>query len=796
MALLPMPRTAQAGITALTRALTRALPRAVPHALALAALLGAAPSAQAAPAGSQLTCHAASDGSAAASGLDWSSATTLQAALGSGACSSIRLKQGIYRPTAGTDRSASFAINAPVHLLGGYTGNSTAPEERATDPRLTVLSGDIDGNDSNRTGGITPAATDIQGGNSFNVVVIGGRGNSSSGGPYTRDNTRLDTLTITAGQSGGTSYHGAGLYCNGAGAGSACSPTLLNVVFSGNKAESNAGQGGALFNLSDNAGTASPLIRQASFSGNSAAMGGAIYSEGWGNGANAMEIRQSLFTGNSASADAGALYHLVHNTANALRIEDVTFTGNRAGRHGGALYYRTVGTSFTGSSLVRFTTFAGNQAGTSQANGRGHTLYNDAAWPTGYANPVALVSSILWNATGTTGPEIYNKDGNNPLVSLDYSILRTVSTAGLPLGAIDIDDRGTNLFDQDPLLASLHNNGGATPSLLPAAGSPAVDAVPSYYCNGLIDQRGQVRPQGAGCDMGAVELQGAAALIVQVSTPGGSVTAGDLPVPLDGGIVQCTQPSGGGTPAQCSANYPSGAQTLVTLTATPAPAYRFAGWGNDCSGNAASCTVTMDRARNVLAMFVPDTTYTGSGPGGAVTLALDSPSGGCVLDGAPAFTAATGSLPAGHRYPWGQASFQAMYCMPGEKLGVTLTLPEAIPAHARLFKYLDQQWVPWPIDSLQGRTLRFSVTDNNGSSTAAATGDSNPAPGAISDPVLLAVPLAGPAGPTATPVPGLGLPALALLGLLTAAGAALSRRMGTSRKIGAGTSPRTPRSST
>lgn len=166
MALLLMPRTAQAGITALTRAMSRAVPRA----LALAALLGATPGAQAAPAGSQLTCHAASDGSAAASGLDWSSATTLQAALGSGACSSIRLKQGIYRPTAGTDRSASFAINAPVHLLGGYTGNSTAPEERATDPRLTVLSGDIDGNDNNRTGGITPAATDIQGGNSFNVV--------------------------------------------------------------------------------------------------------------------------------------------------------------------------------------------------------------------------------------------------------------------------------------------------------------------------------------------------------------------------------------------------------------------------------------------------------------------------------------------------------------------------------------------------------------------------------------------------------------------------------------------------
>ncbi|MET1537755.1 Ig-like domain repeat protein, partial [Burkholderia sola] len=47
----------------------------------------------------------------------------------------------------------------------------------------------------------------------------------------------------------------------------------------------------------------------------------------------------------------------------------------------------------------------------------------------------------------------------------------------------------------------------------------------------------------------------------------------------------------------------------------------------------------------------------------------------------------------------------------------------------------------------------------------------------------------------AAPIPALGAGGLALLGLLTAAGAALSRRMGTSRKIGAGASPRTPRSS-
>jgi hypothetical protein len=51
----------------------------------------------------------------------------------------------------------------------------------------------------------------------------------------------------------------------------------------------------------------------------------------------------------------------------------------------------------------------------------------------------------------------------------------------------------------------------------------------------------------------------------------------------------------------CSAMFHFGTQ--VTLTATPAPGSSFSGWGGDCSGAAASCTVTVDVARNVTASF-------------------------------------------------------------------------------------------------------------------------------------------------------------------------------------------------
>ena len=51
------------------------------------------------------------------------------------------------------------------------------------------------------------------------------------------------------------------------------------------------------------------------------------------------------------------------------------------------------------------------------------------------------------------------------------------------------------------------NNGGNTDTLGLQPTSPAVDAIPTSFpfCNG-VDQRNVTRPQGAGCDIGAVEL--------------------------------------------------------------------------------------------------------------------------------------------------------------------------------------------------------------------------------------------------------------------------------------------------
>jgi len=67
-----------------------------------------------------------------------------------------------------------------------------------------------------------------------------------------------------------------------------------------------------------------------------------------------------------------------------------------------------------------------------------------------------------------------------------------------------------------PKLGALTNNGGPTQTRLPQVGSPLIDAIPLASCqadgaSGIsTDQRGVSRPQGNGCDIGAVEVSVAA----------------------------------------------------------------------------------------------------------------------------------------------------------------------------------------------------------------------------------------------------------------------------------------------
>ncbi len=77
----------------------------------------------------------------------------------------------------------------------------------------------------------------------------------------------------------------------------------------------------------------------------------------------------------------------------------------------------------------------------------------------------------------------------------------------------------TDLPNTNPMLGPLQHNGGPTETHALLPGSPAIDAIPPADCRWdddgdpgtpevplATDQRGVARPQGAGCDIGAVEV--------------------------------------------------------------------------------------------------------------------------------------------------------------------------------------------------------------------------------------------------------------------------------------------------
>ena len=499
------------------------------------------------------TCRVTESGGTGTDGSNWTSqAMTLQSALQDLNCDEIWVATGFYTPTSTTDQNISFRIERELRLYGGFAGTETTLAERVLDPaHPSILSGDIDGNDTDADGNrIAETWNDIQGNNSYHVVVVDG----TTGAGSIDTDTVLDGFAITAGSAGGTppDDFGGGLYCNGGGSGHACNPTLANLTFSGNSADNT---GGAMYNNGSNGGTSSPVLNAITFSGNGTGIaGGAMANGGWNGGTSSPVLNNVTFSSNKSAQDGGAMANDGWNAGTSKPVlNHVTFSGNRADNTGGAMIN-------TGS------------------------LDGDVS--------PELNNVVLWaNSAAGGGPEIHNLNPATPVIS--HSIVQGSNGSGDSWdGALGVDGGGN--LDADPLLGSLADNGGFTQTPLPATGSAAIDA---GSCALTEDQRGVARPQGADCDIGAVEVA-MAALDVSV-TGSGQIDAGATPSAYSGGIAACTE-SGG----DCSAFFAPDEE--VTLTATPVADWHFVGWGGDCSGTANPTTVTLDADKSCTASFAID----------------------------------------------------------------------------------------------------------------------------------------------------------------------------------------------
>src|SRR5690606_5320757 len=205
------------------------------RAFALSACL-AMPVAQAA------VCRVAPDG--AGGGASWSQPMALQAALANAACDEVWLRKGLYKPVqpanptnpSVTERRVSFAIRAGVRVYGGFAGTEVLRDERDPQANRSVLSGDLDGDDTTDADGVAADTDGVRNGNSYHVVLLDG---GTAHGPVARS-TVLDGVVITSGRANGSSSDlldgGGGLLCRASNTGHECSPTLRDVLFSGNLA--------------------------------------------------------------------------------------------------------------------------------------------------------------------------------------------------------------------------------------------------------------------------------------------------------------------------------------------------------------------------------------------------------------------------------------------------------------------------------------------------------------------------------------------------------------------------------
>ncbi len=407
------------------------------------------------------------DASGSANGLSWTDAfTNVQDALAVTTIISttdyeIWVAEGVYYPDEGAGTIAdskmmSFTLRYNnVQLYGGFAGVETAREQRDWAAHVTILSGDLQQDDTT-VGGVVTDTGNISGTNAYHVLYLDGVTNETITAA-----TIIDGFTLTAGQANSSDPHdrGGGLYCAGNGGGNECSPTLSNVTFSGNQAADN---GGGMCNFGYDGGVSSPALSNVTFSGN-------------------------------RSGQGGGMSNLGEYGVSSPALTNVTFSGNQAGAGGGMLNNGEYGVS---SPVLTNVTFSGNQA---YYGGGG--MYNDADG--GVSSP-ALTNVILWGNTADSGNQLYNKDAT-PILS--YTLIQSRTNDIYNTGSTTVT-YGAGILTRDPLFAA-----PIPATAAPTTGgdyrlqacSPAIDAGDDSVVTAATDLDGNPRILGSAVDMGAYE---------------------------------------------------------------------------------------------------------------------------------------------------------------------------------------------------------------------------------------------------------------------------------------------------
>lgn len=252
--------------------------------------------------------------------------------------------------------------------------------------------------------------------------------------------------------------------------------------------------------------------------------GGGMYGSGGFGGGNG--TNSPTGTGGAGAGMGGAIF----NHRGSLNLTNVTMTGNSASAGGGSLGSGLGAAIFNlnGNVTIAYSTLANNTVSGSKGGALSGGPGDGTVYSLAYGNTIengtaSLAALTITNSiiSGTVGS---NGAGNNDVVNnvvagahpSNTGNVATLTWAGNNIvgarqnatssAGATATQNGAPSSNANPNLGALVNNGGATQTMLPLAGSPAIDAAASCTGANGVDQRGVARPQGPRCDLGAVEV--------------------------------------------------------------------------------------------------------------------------------------------------------------------------------------------------------------------------------------------------------------------------------------------------
>lgn len=379
-------------------------------------------------------------------GTSWTNAySNLQTALLLNPGAEVWVAEGVYKP--GNSRTDRFLLNNDLEIYGGFNGTETTRSQRNPNINHTILSGDINGDDTSSIAYSNSTRNE----NTYNVVSING------------NNVVLDGLTITGGYANGVptdQKEGAGIRFTG---NSVNGVKIINCIISGNMGL----RGGA-----------------------------AIFGETTGAG-NDIIIERTLIRDNLA--EFAPIFYNVQNSgsatftfSNCVIIENVCArVNNTTASDVAGLWVRTQTSGVTNTTIVN-TTIASNRS----INSPSTSIMIAPTRSQSGSGIFNLQNSIVYNNQGDNNVEFTPVGINTGFNSQTLNFNNSISAIGFSGGSGNGNIIGNPLF----IDASMDN-------YTLQSSSPGIDAGNNSYVlsNSMFDYNGNSRIINTTVDVGAYE---------------------------------------------------------------------------------------------------------------------------------------------------------------------------------------------------------------------------------------------------------------------------------------------------